>query len=391
MLNAITSAPPSELKQQQSGNATQTNSANAQYAPVWMFENSSTDGVGDNIQMQSKNASGQVNASNENNVPQETGSKFSDKCDDGEDDGRLSLGSAILQTIKGAGKAVINTVKDIATNPKKLAAAVVTATACTLCPPLAVGLGVVGAATGVYSGAKAVGKAIELYNDPNATDAEAKAAFQDIGASILQIGISVAGVKAGMKAMKGTEGSAMSNLAKSTEKGFKGVVENGKNTIKAFAEDSVTGGRGFTRVDGKLRINTSNSGYKGTQIYTNVKNNIKTEGLVKSVRTAASNTGTKIQQKWDASKAAKAAKAAGEEIPKAPSENFIKKGAANYSKFAKSSNYTSGFGALTVPAANEIRKTNKTSNYDKVEQAQTASSRYVSGQYEFSHDWMDKI
>ncbi len=391
MLNSITSTPPSELARQKTGSAVQSCPSNDEYAPVWMFENSSTGGVSDNLQTQSQTFSTQVSSSNNDNVPAESGSKFSDKCDDGEDDGRIGIGSAILHTLKGAGKAVVNTVKDIVTDPKKLVVAAATTVACTLCPPLAVGLGVVGAATGVYKGAKAVGKAVELYNDPNATDAEAKAAFQDIGASALQVGVSVVGAKAGMKAMKSTQGSAMSSVTKSSAKGAKGMLENGRNTLKAFAEDTVTGGRGFTKVDGKIKINTNNSGYKGTQIYTDVKNSVKTDGIVKSARTAASNAGAKVQQKWDASKAAKAAKASGAETPKAPSDNFIKKGAVNYSKFAKSANYTSGFGSLTAPAANEIKKANETSNYDKVQKTQASSSGYVSGQYEFSHDWMDKI
>lgn len=296
MLNYVTSASPAELARRNTQTGTNQVKTDYTYTPDWMFENSNAGSVGDNIQVgASKTAAVQTETSSEVNTPAESGSKWSDKCDDGKDDGKIGIGSAILHTLKGAGKSIVNTVVGIVTDPKKLLLTAGTVVACVLCPPLAVGLGVAGVAGGLYSGAKAVGQAVDLYKN-GGTDAEAKAAFEDIGASALQVGVSALGVKAGVKAMKATSGSAMSNVAKSSKTGVKGVIENGRNTVKAFAEDTVTGGRGFTRVNGRLKINTSNAGYKGTQIYTNVKNNIKNEGIIKGTQTSASQARTKISE-----------------------------------------------------------------------------------------------
>ncbi len=254
MLNYVTSASPAELARRNTQTGTNQVKTDYTYTPDWMFENSNAGSVGDNIQVgASKTAAVQTETSSEVNTPAESGSKWSDKCDDGKDDGKIGIGSAILHTLKGAGKSIVNTVVGIVTDPKKLLLTAGTVVACVLCPPLAVGLGVAGVAGGLYSGAKAVGQAVDLYKN-GGTDAEAKAAFEDIGASALQVGVSALGVKAGVKAMKATSGSAMSNVAKSSKTGVKGVIENGRNTVKAFAEDTVTGGRGFTRVNGRLKI-----------------------------------------------------------------------------------------------------------------------------------------
>ena len=48
----------------------------------------------------------------------QAGSVLSDKCDDGSDDGKLSVGSAICAFGKGILKSAFNTVKDILTDPK---------------------------------------------------------------------------------------------------------------------------------------------------------------------------------------------------------------------------------------------------------------------------------
>lgn len=204
-----------------------------------------------------------------NTQPAQSGNIISDKCDDGSDDGKLSFGSALCAFGKGILKSAFNTVKDILTDPKKLIITAATAAVCIAFPPAAVALGAVGAATGLYGIGKSAVKAYQVYKDPNGTDAEAKAAFQDMGGSALQTTLSVLGMKGGMKAMKATKGSAMAELAKSGKSsGIKGF-----ETVKAYAKDTVTGGRGFQ--EGTLKINTSNAGYKGTQIYTNVKTNIK--------------------------------------------------------------------------------------------------------------------
>ena len=195
MLNYVTSASPAELARRNTQTGTNQVKTDYTYTPDWMFENSNAGSVGDNIQVgASKTAAVQTETSSEVNTPAESGSKWSDKCDDGKDDGKIGIGSAILHTLKGAGKSIVNTVVGIVTDPKKLLLTAGTVVACVLCPPLAVGLGVAGVAGGLYSGAKAVGQAVDLYKN-GGTDAEAKAAFEDIGASALQVGVSALGVK----------------------------------------------------------------------------------------------------------------------------------------------------------------------------------------------------
>lgn len=468
MLNSITSASPAEIAKQKQAQKSQNQvNSSYEYAPDWMFENSNADKIGDNLQVSASSAD------TNNTAPVEAGSMFSDKCSDGEDDGRIGFGTALLQMAKGAGKSIVNTVVGIATDPKKLLLTAGTVVACSLFPPLAVGLGAVGIATGVASGAKAVGKAVELYNNPNGTDAEAKAAFQDIGAAGLQVGVSALGVKAGVKAMKAANGSAMSNITKSSNTGIKGAIENSKNTVKAFAEDTVSGGRGMTRINGKLKINVKNAGYKGTQLYTKVKTNINNKGIIQGTKTTLTETGNKIMQAKtaktaqkeykryekgnaetkakmdadlkdyksvseaktglenaktkvndltqklaDATDDAKAGiqeqlKAAETELRSAKTdlanaqykqafENVKAAGPqskqpGSFTKFAKDSGYSSSFGALTAPMANELQKTNEVSNYDIVQlgkmntAAMSSTSRYTPGMYEYSHDWMEKI
>ncbi len=258
-----------------------SNTINVDHAAQWRLQNTTTTQAS-NVNSAS-GADESVFTSNQNAVkPVQAGSVLSDKCDDGSDDGKLSVGSAICAFGKGILKSAFNTVKDILTDPKKLLITAATATVCVLFPPAAVALGAVGVATGVYGIGKSAVKAYQLYNDPNATDAEAKAAFQDMGGSALQTALSVFGMKGGLKAMKATKGSAMAELAsKGKSTGVKGFGE----TVKAYAKDTASGGRGFQ--EGTFKINTSNAGYKGTQMYTNVKaniNNAEGAGLAKVAR-----------------------------------------------------------------------------------------------------------
>ena len=102
---------------------------------------------------------------------------------------------------------------------------------------------------------------------------------------------------------------------------------NSKNTVKAFAEDTVSGGRGLTKVNGKLKINTGEGhlGYKGTQAYAKVKANIGKEGVIGSAKTGVTKTADKISQMKTAKtipSATKTAKAASK-LP------------GKYTKFAK--------------------------------------------------------
>ena len=169
-------------------------------------------------------------------------------CTDGNNDGKIGFFSAIGNIFKGAAKMVVNTVKDIVTNPAKLLGAVATAALCVVFPPAGLALAGIGIVSG---GAKVIGGISKAMNAK--TDAEAKAAFQDIGAGGLTVGLSVAGAKASVKSMGA--GSAvgqklgvldksgniqkvkLSNVFKNSKNKFK-PVEGMKDFGKAMLEDA---------------------------------------------------------------------------------------------------------------------------------------------------------
>ncbi len=372
MLNYVTSASPAELAKLNQYQSQQT-SANYEYAPDWMFGNSAMGDVGDNVQI-----NGGVSY-DESAATATTGSLVSG-CDDGKDDGKISFGSKVINTLWGAGKAVVNTVKDIATDPKKAVAAVATTALCIAFPPAGVVVGAIGVATGAAGCVKA------WQNASNATtDDEAKAACQDFGASGLQVGLSAVAVKGSLGAMKATQGSAMSNITKSTKGGLKGAVENTGKTLKAFAEDTVTGGRGFQQ--GTLKINTANAGYKGTQLWGTVKGsvakgaeNVKTNGF-HPIQSA-----TKGLQNANAGSVLQGAAKSGIHPIKA-----IRTGAGSFSNAATAAGYKSAFGALAAPVAGQVKNSNDIhSNYNEAVYKNMvfgAATEY--GGYDFSDDWMD--
>lgn len=169
-------------------------------------------------------------------------------CTDGNNDGKIGFFSAIGNIFKGAAKMVVNTVKDIVTNPAKLLGAVATAALCVVFPPAGLALAGIGIVSGGAKIASGVANAMNAK-----TDAEAKAAFQDIGAGGLTVGLSVAGAKASVKSMGA--GSAvgqklgvldksgniqkvkLSNVFKNSKNKFK-PVEGMKDFGKAMLEDA---------------------------------------------------------------------------------------------------------------------------------------------------------
>ncbi len=174
---------------------------------------------------------------------------------DGKDDGKIGFWKGVGNFLKGAKNAVVNTVKSIVTDPKKL---LVTAGAIALgivCPPAGVAMAVAGGVAGAIT----VGKGV--YNAATAdTDAEAEAAFQEMGGGALQVGLAVVGTKAGIKTMKNINGSAMS-----TATGLRGNIAGYFKDAKC----SITGG----------------NGYNGLTVVKNIKSNGFTKG---------SSTGQKI-------------------------------------------------------------------------------------------------
>ncbi len=371
MLNYVTASAPAELAKK-NAYTNQTAAQNYEYAPDWMFGSSAMGDVGDGVQI-----NGDTSIDSDNAPDTKTQGNLVSGCDDGKDDGKISLGSKIANTLWGAGKAVVNTVKDIVTDPKKAVAAVATTAVCIAFPPAAVVVGAVGVVSGVFGCANAWQRASSAT-----TDDEAKAACQDFGASGLQVGLSAVAVKGGLGAMKATQGSAMAELAaKGKSTGIKGFGE----TVKAFGKDTITGGRGFEQ--GTLKINTANPGYKGTQLWGTLKGrasqgfeNVKTNGIhpIKTAKSGMQNAGSAAGNTWQN------VKTNGVHPLKS-----VKNGAGRFTAAATTAGYKSGFGALTGAAANQMTETNILhSNYDEAVLKNASCNTYTDGNYDFSQDWM---
>ena len=206
---------------------------------------------------------------------------------DGKDDGKIGFFDAIGNIFKGVVNTVVNTVKDIVTHPGKLLLTVGAIALSIACPPAGVALAVVG---GVMGGAQMVGGVVKACTAK--TDAEAEAAFQDIGGGGLQVGLSILGAKAGIKAMKNVSGSAMEGLATKAASGEKvGILDS----VKAYGKDfksSLVGGDGYKGVS--LFRNIKEVGFKDgiSKTYEDFKTNPVTgevETLPEALKTKYSN------------------------------------------------------------------------------------------------------
>lgn len=229
------------------------------------------------------------------------------ECTDGKDDGKIGILEGIGSFFKGIGKAVVNTVTSIVTDPGKLLLTAGAVAVGIIFPPagvaMAVGAGIAGAVQ--------VGKGI--YGVATAeTDAEAKAACENMGAGTLQVGLSVVGAKAGLKAMKGTSGSAMNALSKSAKSGVKPTFTQ---KAGAFMKDTVTGGRGASYDGlgsiGKAWTNAADDagGYLLTKGVSKLSGNISDKGFIKG-------TGETLSSAKNAYKEAKVQRQANKEVAK---------------------------------------------------------------------------
>lgn len=145
-------------------------------------------------------------------------SAANETCTDGKDDGKIGFFGALGNALKGVGKTIVNGVKGMFTDSEgnfslgKTLLSIGAAAACIAFP--AVGLaaccvGVVAGGTQVVKGAIAASQAT--------TDAEAKAAWQNIGGGAFTAVASAAGAKASYNAVqataaKSTSGSALQSL-----------------------------------------------------------------------------------------------------------------------------------------------------------------------------------
>ncbi len=178
----------------------------------------------------------------------DTGSSAEDAIefltDDGEDDGKISIGSAIANIAKGVGNTIVNGVKGMFTDSEgnfsigKTLLTVGTVAACIACPAVGVALGAVGVAAGSIQIGKGIYGAITAD-----TDAEAESAFQNIGGGTFTVALSALGTKASMKVMKSAStagvngGSAIDEATSVSGKisgFFKDAVSSTKNNVTSI-------------------------------------------------------------------------------------------------------------------------------------------------------------
>lgn len=120
------------------------------------------------------------------------------KCTDGKDDGKISIFSKIGNFFEGMGKTVVGSVRSLAKDKKKcakfVATAAVLAALVAFGGPFGAGLaacvGLVGAIGLVTNGVKDFVSATKKANKAT-TDAEAKAAYEQMGSGTLQVGVGV--------------------------------------------------------------------------------------------------------------------------------------------------------------------------------------------------------
>lgn len=159
-------------------------------------------------------------------------------------------------------------------------------TAATIVLLLIPGTQPLGVALAIGGGLMAGGQIIGGFNKAaNAkTDAEAEEAWQEIGGGGLQLGLAIAGAKAGVNAMGEVEGSEMAALAAkaSSSESKLGFIESIKSFGEAFGKDfksSLFGGKG----------------YDGLTPLTNLKTNIQSEGLIDGFKQSVSDAGDSIK------------------------------------------------------------------------------------------------
>ena len=136
-------------------------------------------------------------------------SESGETCTDGEDDGKIGLGGVLVNCLKGAAKTAVSTIKGCFTDSDgnfslgKTALTVASAAVCIAFPAV----GLAACAVGAVSGAVTMGKGIANAMSAE-TDAEAKEAWQDVGGGALTTGLSIAGAKASLNAVKATSTAA---------------------------------------------------------------------------------------------------------------------------------------------------------------------------------------
>lgn len=230
-------------------------------------------------------------------------------CTDGVDDGKIDTFSKIGNAVEGVGKSVVNMVTS-AIQPKNWLKTALAIGAC--CIPVVgpiVGAGL--ACYGVYQGGKQIINAAQLAESAT-TDAEAKAAWENIGGGAFTTGISIVGLKGSASALKGqlNGGSATVNAYRNGETSTTQILENaaketGQNALK-ICETAVEKARkikdGVDAVKVKGLKNSINDAKKVGKEW--MQDNITDKGHTKrDAKAAQKASDDAAQAKFDAQKA----------------------------------------------------------------------------------------
>lgn len=152
---------------------------------------------------------------------------FANKCTDGSDDGQINGVSKFLNACEGVLGMGKNLVTNAIKHPIKTAAMIGVCCLPYVGPALAIGMG----CYGVYNGVKQIEYASEVADNAT-TDAEAKAAWENMGSAGATVGLSALAIKGGAGMMKGQVKSGINSYNKG--------VETGVGGFKQLASDTAT-------------------------------------------------------------------------------------------------------------------------------------------------------
>ncbi|MBQ4647337.1 MAG: hypothetical protein IJB79_08315 [Candidatus Gastranaerophilales bacterium] len=143
---------------------------------------------------------------------------FKNECTDGKDDGQINGFSKFLNVCEGVLGMGVNMVKSAIKHPFKTAAMIAVCCIPVVGPVIGAGM----ACYGIYNGVKTVATGIQAAQlaEANATsDAEAKAAWENVGSGIGQTALSVVALKGSAGVLKGqlNGGSQTVNLIKAAK------------------------------------------------------------------------------------------------------------------------------------------------------------------------------
>ena len=184
------------------------------------------------------------------------------KCTDGKDDGKVGFFSAAGNIIKGAAKNAVSAVKGCFTDkngnfsPLKTLSTVAMGAACVAFPAVGMVACGIGAVTGGASMAKGVMNALNAT-----TDAEAKDAWEQVGAGGLTLATSVVGAKASFSAVKN---SSTAGLASLDDAAAAIAKQEGKTSILSQLDDTATIGQKASAL-GKDMLSSTSNGLKNAK------------------------------------------------------------------------------------------------------------------------------